>query len=139
MRFMTKLWMAIHVALYRLSGGKVMGTLGGSRVLLLTTIGRKSGKAHAVPLGSFDHKDGYVVVASNAGQPTHPDWYLNLKSDPLLTIQVLDKVIPVTAEVLTDEARTRAWRQVIAASPGYASYEKKTTRVIPLVLLRPRT
>lgn len=138
MKFMTKLWMAIHVALYRMSKGKVMGSFSGSRVLLLSTTGRKSGKTHTVPLGCFDHKDGYVIVASNAGQPTHPAWYHNLKSDPRVTIQLLDQVIPVTAQVLTGETRAQAWRNVIAVAPGYAAYETKTTREIPLVLLRPR-
>jgi len=109
----------------------------GFKVLLLTTTGRKSGKARTAPLGCFDHQDGYVIVASNAGQPTHPAWYLNLKSNPHVTVQVLDKVIPVTAEVLSGKARAQAWQNVIATAPSYAAYEKRTTREIPLVLLRP--
>ena len=114
-----------------------MGSMGGSRVLLLTTTGRKSGKAHTIPLGCFDHKDGYVIVASNNGLSTQPAWYLNLKSNPRVTVQVLDKVISATAEVLSGEARAQAWQQVIATAPAYANYEKQTTREIPVVLLRP--
>ena len=114
-----------------------MGSINGNRVLLLTTTGRKSGKPHTTPVGCFEHKDGYVVVASNAGAPRNPAWYLNLKSNPRVTIQVLDKVISVTAEDLTGEARAQAWRQVIAAAPSYANYEKRTTREIPLILLHP--
>ncbi len=76
------MWMAIDVWIYRHSGGKLGGNMRGFKVLLLTTTGRKSGKAHTVPLGCFDHKAGYVVVASNAGLPTHPAWYYNLKSNP---------------------------------------------------------
>ena len=123
-----KLWMAVHTGVYRLSRGKWMGNMNGTGVLLLTTTGRKSGKARTVPLGCFDHKDGYVIVASNSGLPTHPNWYLNLQNNPRVTVQILDKVRPVTAEVLGGEARTRAWQQVIATSPSYAAYEKRTTR-----------
>jgi deazaflavin-dependent oxidoreductase (nitroreductase family) len=109
----------------------------GFKVLLLTTTGRKSGKTYTTPLGLFDHDCGYVIVASNAGLPAHPAWYYNLKSNPQVTVQVLDKVVPATAEVLSGEARTLAWRQVIATAPPYADYEKRTTREIPLILLRP--
>ncbi len=137
MQYLLKLWMALHVGIYRLSGGKLGGNMSGSRVLLLTTTGRKSGKIHTVPLGCFDHEDGYVIVASNSGQPTHPAWYHNLKSNPNVTVQVFDKVMSVTAEVLSGEARKQAWQQVIATAPSYANYEKRTTREIPVVLLRP--
>jgi F420H(2)-dependent quinone reductase len=137
MKYIFKLFLALHVGIYRLSGGKLGGSMGGSRVLLLTTTGRKSGKVHTIPLGCFDHKDGYVIVASNAGQSAHPAWYNNLKSNPRVTVQVLDRVLSVTAEVLSGEARAQAWQQVIATAPSYANYEKRTTREIPVVLLRP--
>jgi deazaflavin-dependent oxidoreductase (nitroreductase family) len=137
MKYFAKLFFAFSVWIYRLSGGKLGGRFRGFKVLLLTTTGRKSGKTHTIPLGCFDHKDGYVIVGSNNGQPTHPAWYYNLKSNPQVTVQVLDEVIPVTADVLSGEARAQAWQQVIATAPSYADYEKKTTREIPLVLLRP--
>jgi deazaflavin-dependent oxidoreductase (nitroreductase family) len=137
MKTLFKLFMAFQVWMYRISGGKLGGTMRGFKVLLLSTTGRKSGKTYTTPLGRFDHKDGYVIVASNAGLPTHPAWYFNLKSNPQVTVQVLDQVISATAEVLSGEARTQAWRQVIATAPAYANYEKKTTREIPLILLRP--
>ena len=137
MKYLLKLFGALRVWVYRLSRGKLGGRMIGFRVLLLTTTGRKSGKAHTIPLGCFDHKDGYVIVASNGGQPTHPAWYHNLKSNPRVTVQVLDKVISATAEVLSGEARAQAWQHVIATAPSYAKYAKRTTREIPLVLLRP--
>jgi deazaflavin-dependent oxidoreductase (nitroreductase family) len=137
MKFPVKLFMALHVGLYRLSGGKLGGEMRGFKVLLLTTTGRKSGKTRTTPLGFFDRQGGYVIVASNSGQSTHPAWYHNLRSQPQVTVQVFDKVLPVTAEVLTGEARAQAWQQVITTAPAYADYEKQTTREIPLVLLRP--
>lgn len=137
MKYLFKFFMALNVWMYRRTGGKLGGTMRGFKVLLLTTTGRKSGKTITTPLGRFEHEAGYVIVASNAGQPANPAWYYNLKSNPHVTLQVLDKVIPATAEVLSGEARARAWRQVIATAPSYAAYEKRTTREIPLVLLRP--
>lgn len=134
---MFKLFLAISVWLYRFSGGKLGGRMRGFKVLLLTTIGRKSGRSYTVPLGLFDWQGSYVIVASNGGRPTHPAWYLNLKSQPQVTVQVLDKVMAATAEVLTGAARAQAWKQVIATAPAYADYEKRTTREIPVVLLRP--
>lgn len=109
----------------------------GFKVLLLTTTGRKSGRLHTVSLGLFEQPDGYVIVASNNGLSTHPAWYHNLKSNPQATVQILDKVIPVTAEVLAGEARAQAWQQVITTAPLYADYEKQAAREIPLVFLRP--
>ena len=128
---------AIQVWLYRRSGGKLGGNMRGFKVILLTTLGRKSGKTYITPLGCFDYKDGFVIVASNSGKPANPAWFYNLKNNPQVTLQVLDKVMPATAEVLSGEARAQAWQQVIATAPFYADYEKRTTREIPLILLRP--
>jgi deazaflavin-dependent oxidoreductase (nitroreductase family) len=137
MKYLFKFFMALQVGMYRLTGGRLGGRMRGFKVLLLTTIGRKSGKAHTTPLGCFDQAGGYLIVASNAGQPTNPAWYYNLKSNPQVTVQVFDRIMPATAEVLSGEARTQAWRQVIATAPAYANYEKQTTREIPLILLHP--
>ena len=137
MKYLFRFFMAIHVGLYRLSGGALGGEMGGLKVLLLTTIGRESGRTRTVPLGFFDRHDGYVIAASNSGQSSHPAWFHNLKSHPQVTVQVFNKVMTVTAEVLAGEARKQAWHQVITTAPAYAAYEKRTTREIPLVLLRP--
>jgi deazaflavin-dependent oxidoreductase (nitroreductase family) len=137
MMFFIKLWVAIHVGVYRLSGGKIGGAMRGFKVLLLTTTGRKSGKLHIVPLGFFEQPGGYLITGSNNGLPTHPAWYHNLKNKPQATIQIGRKVTAVTAEILTGEARALAWQKIITASPAYAGYEKKTGRQIPVVFLRP--
>ena len=137
MKTIFKFFMSLQVGLYRFTGGMVGGHMRGFKVLLLTTKGRKTGKTYVTPLGCFDNESGYVIVASNGGKPSHPAWYYNLKSNPQVTVQVLDKVIPATADVLSGEARLQAWRQVIATAPSYANYEKRTTREIPLILLRP--
>ncbi len=137
MKFFLRLFMGLQVGIYRLTGGKLGGAMLGFKLLLLITKGRKSGKTYTTPLGLFQQGDDYLIVASNAGQPIHPAWYFNLKSNPQVTIQVLDKVMPATAEILSGEARTQAWRQVISSAPSYAKYEQRTTREIPLIVLHP--
>ena len=137
MKLLFRLTAAIHVGLYRLTGGKIGGSMRGFKVLLLTTIGRKSGKMHTVPLAFFEQPGGFLIVGSNGGLPARPGWYHNLKSKPQATIQIAGKVFPATAEIQTGDAHARAWQQVITASPLYAGYEKKTGRPIPVVFLRP--
>lgn len=132
-----KLFVVLHTLAYRLSGGKIGGHMGKFNVALLTTTGRKSGRSLTRPLGYFERPEGYVIVASNSGSTRHPAWYYNLKNDPQAAIQVLDKRISVTAEVLTGEARSKTWDQITASVPLYAEYEKEAAREIPLILLRP--
>jgi F420H(2)-dependent quinone reductase len=126
-----------QVRMYQRSGGKRGGEFRGFKVLLLTTIGRKSGKKRTTPLGWFEHPEGYVIVASNAGKPENPNWFYNLKENPQVTIQVMDKVMPSTAEILSGDARTQAWNNVIATAPMYGNYRNGTTREIPVILIRP--
>jgi deazaflavin-dependent oxidoreductase (nitroreductase family) len=133
-----QIFVALHAYMYRLSAGRLGGSMGGIKVLLLRTVGHRSGKTRTVPLGFFDLDKGYLVVASNGGQPRHPGWYHNLRNQPQAAVQMLYQVMPVTAEVLSGDARARAWQHVIAKAPIYAGYEKRTTREIPLVLLHPR-
>jgi deazaflavin-dependent oxidoreductase (nitroreductase family) len=136
-RIFFKVFTGIHAFFYRLSGGRFAGKVQGLRVLLLTTTGRKTGKARTTPLGHFEHDGGYVIIASNAGFDAHPDWFLNLKSSPHAAIQVGDKKLNVSAEIAGADKRDQLWSRLIQLAPGYAGYEKKTSRVIPIVILRP--
>lgn len=131
-----KLMMATHVFLYRLTGGRLGGTMRDFKVLLLTTTGRKSGKRRTTPLGYIAHDGSYVIAASNAGLAHHPSWYYNLKSNPQITMQVKDRVTTAVAEEAGGELRNQLWAQLIEQAPSYADYEKRTTRKIPLVILR---
>jgi deazaflavin-dependent oxidoreductase (nitroreductase family) len=130
--------MAIHVFLYRLTGGRLGGRMRDFQVLLLTTTGRKSGKKRATPLGYFNYDGSYVISASHAGLPHHPSWYYNLKSNPHVTVQVKDRATPAIAEEANGDLRNQLWKQLIEQAPSYADYEKRTTRVIPMVILRPQ-
>src|SRR4030065_1420442 len=131
MNSLFKMGKAIQVKLYRMSRGKLGGKLGVFNVCLLNTTGRKSSKAHAVPIGYFEQPGGYLFVAANDGRSTHPAWYHNLKNNPQVTIQVFDKIIPVTGEVLSGKAREKAWQHVSTTVPPYAESQKRTTREIP--------
>jgi deazaflavin-dependent oxidoreductase (nitroreductase family) len=103
--------------------------------LLLTTIGRKSGKSITLPLIYGADGDTQVIVASKGGAPEHPAWYLNLQADPHVEVQVIDKKFHATARVATGTERQRLWDKLVEVYPPYTDYQKKTTREIPVVVL----
>jgi deazaflavin-dependent oxidoreductase (nitroreductase family) len=127
----------IFVSLYRLTHGKFGGRVQGLPVLLLRTVGRKTGRERTTPLGYFMEDGKYVITASNAGFNTHPGWFHNLRANPRVTIEIQDRQIEAEAEVAAPEKRRALWSQLISLSPPYANYAKKTTREIPLVILHP--
>lgn len=126
-----------HRFAYRASGGRIGATLGGKPMLLLTTTGRKSGKRRTTPL--LYHRDGedYVVVGSNGGDPRHPAWFLNLRADPHPVVQAGRRKLTCAAIVASPEERARLWPQLCEEYGGYAEYERRTERQIPVVILRP--
>jgi deazaflavin-dependent oxidoreductase (nitroreductase family) len=128
---------AIHIFVYRLTSGRIAGRVAGLRVLLLTTTGRTSGRKRTVPLGSLKEGEAYIVIASNAGLDVHPGWFHNLRSEPRVQIQVGATLMEARARVVEGEERARLWARVVSLSPGYAIYERRTKRVIPLVALHP--
>ncbi len=136
-KFLFKLVTAIHVLVYRLTGGKFGSEMRGFHMLLLTTTGRKTGKKRTTPLGYFEHDGGYIVIGSNAGLDTHPAWFHNLKSQPRATIQVKGRQLEVSAETADPGKRSQLWARLVEVAPGYADYAKQTNREIPLVILRP--
>ena len=139
MRRLFKLVVNIHAAVYRLTGGRVGVSIGGMRMLILTTTGRRSGKAHKVPLGYIMDGGRYVVIASYGGSNRNPDWYLNLVRKPQALAQVRGYRISVTARTADAAARERLWTQLVAKAPIYQKYQDRTTRQIPLLLLTPCT
>jgi F420H(2)-dependent quinone reductase len=126
-----------HGFFYWLTGGRFAGKVQGLQVLLLTTTGRKTGKLRTTPLGHFEQDGGYVIIGSNAGSDHHPDWFLNLKSNPHATIQVGNNRFNVNAEITGPDKRGQLWTQLIELAQGYAGYATKTNREIPIVILRP--
>jgi deazaflavin-dependent oxidoreductase (nitroreductase family) len=136
-KLLFKIIMSIFVSLYRLTGGRVGGTVQRLRVLLLTTTGRKTGKRRTTPLGFFEHEGSYVIIASNAGFDTHPAWFHNLKSQPRAAVEIGRTRLEVNAEVAGPDARSRLWARLMELAPSYGAYAERTRREIPLVVLRP--
>src|SRR4051794_6667903 len=130
-KYLFKVLIPVHVLLYKAFGGAIGGKVQGLPVLLLTTTGRKSGKSRTVPLGYLEDGADYVVIASYAGQPRHPAWFLNLQSHPEATIQVKRSQMQVKAETANPEKRRELWARLVEVSPGYAKYQERTTREIP--------
>ena len=132
-----ELFWKIHPALYRLTGGRVLGRLLGLPVLLLTTTGRRSGQPRTRALTYLPDGEHTVVIASFLGEPRHPDWWLNLRAHPEATIQRGATTTRVRAREAEGEERERLWRAVVATTPDYAEYARRTSRRIPVVVLEP--
>jgi deazaflavin-dependent oxidoreductase (nitroreductase family) len=121
---------------FRANGGEVTsGPFAGRPVLLLTTTGAKSGQPRLAPVVYSREGDHYVIVASKGGSPTHPAWYHNLVAHPVVTVEVGGETFEARARVTEGAERDRLFAQRAAASPNFAEYQKKTTRVIPVVVL----
>lgn len=129
---------AEHVRVYRETGGQHGYNWRGTTILLLTTTGRKSGQEHTTPLIHRTDGDRWVIVASKGGAPANPGWYENLVADPDITIQVKDEVIPVRASTAEGAERERLWSLMAEAWPDYNSYQTRTDREIPVVVLARR-
>lgn len=134
-RWLQKLFTGGHAALYRLSGGRLAGRMGGGRVVLLTTTGRKSGKRRTTPLISFEHGGDIVLIASNGGGDSHPAWWLNLRAHPAATIRRGREELGVTARAAQGEERAQLWSRIVEGSKQYTGYQAKTSREIPVVVL----
>ena len=122
---------------FRANGGKVGGQFEGAPLLLLHTTGAKSGQARVNPVMYQADGDNYVVFASKAGAPTSPDWYHNLVANPRASVEVGDRTVNVAAQIVDGDTRDRLWSKQKELYPGFADYESKTTRQIPVVVLQP--
>jgi F420H(2)-dependent quinone reductase len=135
-RFMEFFW-KIHPWLYRVSGGRILGSFEGMPVLLLTTTGRKSGLPKTSPLLYLPQGESCIVIGSYAGEPRHPAWFLNLRTNPRAEVQVRARRFPVVARITEGEERKRLWSEIIERESSYAEYQQRTTRQIPVVVLQP--
>jgi deazaflavin-dependent oxidoreductase (nitroreductase family) len=121
---------------FRAHGGEVTeGFHAGRTVLLLTTKGARTGRPRIAPLVYTRDGDRFVIVASKGGAPTHPAWYLNLVADPVVTVEVGREAFAARASVTTGAERDRLFAAHAAEFPYFAGYQRKTSRVIPVVLL----
>jgi len=128
-----------HTLAYRVTGGVIGHRFPGAPPsLLLDHVGAKSGTTRTTPLTYLDDGDDVVIVASKGGNPHNPAWFHNLRAHPDVTIQVGPKRRQVHARVATEEEHARLWPKVVDLYSGYADYQRRTEREIPLVILEPR-
>ncbi|MFJ1653977.1 nitroreductase family deazaflavin-dependent oxidoreductase [Streptomyces sp. NPDC088337] len=132
-------WVREQVELYESSGGTEGTTLWdtGLPVILLTTVGARSGRIRKTPLMRVEHEGRYAVVASQGGAPKHPFWYFNLKADPRVELQDGPVKQVMAAREATGAEKAQWWERAVAAFPPYAEYQEKTAREIPVFVLEP--
>ncbi len=123
---------------FRANQGKLGGPFTGAPVLLLTTTGARSGKRRTNPVAYLPDGDRVVIFASKAGAPTNPDWYHNLRAHPDVTVEIGDETRDVRAVVLEGNERDELFARQKERMPGFADYEAKTDRVIPVIALEAR-
>ena len=127
----------LHAAVYRATNGRLGGTLGHIEQVLLTTPGRTSGLARTTPLAATRDGARIILIASNNGGDRHPAWYLNLVAHPEVVVQLGGQRIAMVARVVEGEEREQGWRKAVAMNPGYARYEARTSRRIPVIVCEP--
>ncbi|WP_251096051.1 nitroreductase family deazaflavin-dependent oxidoreductase [Streptomyces sp. Caat 7-52] len=132
-------WVRDQVELYESSGGTKGTTLldTGLPVIVLTTLGVKSGKIRKTPLMRVEHDGRYAAVASVGGAPRHPVWYFNVKSHPHVELQDGPEKRDMRAREVTGAEKAEWWERAVAAYPPYAEYQEKTSRQIPVFVLEP--
>ena len=126
---------AQNIAEFRRNHGKVGGYFEGAPLLLLHTVGRRSGKPRVNPVMYLKDGERYVVFASKGGADTHPDWYYNLMARPDVQMEVGDETIDAHAEEIIGPGRDKVYGRQAALYPQFAEYQRKTKRVIPVVAL----
>ena len=120
---------------FRGNGGKVGGPFANMSLLLLTTIGAKSGQPRIAPLAYTTDGDHFIIIASKAGAPTNPDWYYNLLANPSVTVEIGQERFQARAAIAEGQERERLYAQMGAQLPQFLEYQQKTSRQIPIVVL----
>jgi deazaflavin-dependent oxidoreductase (nitroreductase family) len=130
-------WNTAIIEEFRANGGRVGGNFEGAPLLLLHTVGARTGQQRVNPMMYRKVGDNYAVFASKAGAPTNPDWYYNLVANPAVTAEIGPDTVRLHARVAGPDEREPIWSAHKAEYPGFADYESKTSRQIPVVILEP--
>jgi deazaflavin-dependent oxidoreductase (nitroreductase family) len=136
-RFVQRAVTGAHTAIYRLTNGRIGHRLAATEAVLLTTTGRRSGAARVTPLTATPDGDRLLLVASNGGARRHPDWYLNLVAHPEVEVQRGSVHLAMRARTAAPDERAELWPLVLATYKGYAGYQRRTEREIPVVVCEP--
>lgn len=125
----------VHRWFYQRLGGRFGASAGGSKILLLTTLGRHSGEARVSPLLYIDERESVVIVASNGGQEKIPGWWFNLQADPKAHVQCGTERFDVVAREANDGEVERLWAKLLVSYEFFDDYQERTERKIPVILL----
>jgi deazaflavin-dependent oxidoreductase (nitroreductase family) len=133
----TSEWARTQAELYESTNGAEGGELRGMPIIVLTTVGAKSGKLRKTALMRVEHDGVYAVVASLGGAPKHPVWYFNIIAQPHVELQDRAVKRDFLAREITGDEKAQWWERAVAAYPPYADYQEKTSREIPVFVLEP--
>lgn len=136
-RAFMRVYAPLNVKLYQLTNGKVLGTLQGYEVCLVTMTGARSGKQRTIPVMYVPHEDSVVVVASLGGAPKNPVWYYNLVANPEVEVQYKGERRKLRARRVEGDEKARVWQSCVKHYPPYADYQARTDRDIPVFLCEP--
>jgi deazaflavin-dependent oxidoreductase (nitroreductase family) len=128
-------WNKAIIEEFRANDGKVGGHFANMNLLLLHTTGAKSGLPRVNPVAYLADGDRLVVFASKAGAPTNPDWYYNIVANPEVSVEVGTEQFQALAMIAAEPERTQLFEQMATLNPGFAEYQRKTTRIIPVIIL----
>jgi deazaflavin-dependent oxidoreductase (nitroreductase family) len=132
--YFIKLFMKINAYLIRVTRGRIGSQLGTQTILILNTVGRKSGQVRSIPIAYFFYEGKYLVVESNWGRDQHADWYFNLLSQPQASIEVKGETIQVNSRFAEGEEYNRLWEYVTKKHSPYLEYQKMTSRKLPIAI-----
>jgi F420H(2)-dependent quinone reductase len=133
-----KRFTGLNSTVFRLSGGRLLGTYDGNPVLLLHHVGRRSGEARVSPLLYLEDGEDLAIVGSMGGSPKDPAWVHNLRAAPDTEVELRGERRAVCARVADAEERKRLWPLLVESYPGFGTYQGRTEREIPVVILSPR-
>ncbi len=128
-------WNQAIIDEFRANAGKVGGPFAGRTLLLLHTVGAKSGQERVNPVAYVPDGEQFVIIASKGGAPTNPDWYYNILAHPIVTVEVGTEQFQAQAAVASEPERGRLYSLMVDMMPAFAEYQRKTTRAIPVIIL----
>ncbi len=139
MRLLLRPATRLHIWLYRATNGRIGGRIGKAPILLLTTTGRSSGQARTTPLSYIEVNNGIAICGANLGSDRSPNWLRNLQQEPRAQLRIGDQQFTALARIVEPDQSDVLWAQLVDQLPALRTYQAKTTRTLPVILLEPET